>query len=42
MSKSTGNLYDYQPEKRKIFNENLSASDRYIAYRLHQILTIVN
>ncbi len=36
-----GNLYDYEPDKHRISNENLTAIDQYMAYRLHQILTIV-
>ncbi|CAF1220323.1 unnamed protein product [Adineta steineri] len=35
-----GNLYDYQPDKHTVSNENLTAIDRYMAYRLNQILTI--
>ncbi|CAF3391881.1 unnamed protein product [Rotaria socialis] len=34
-----GNLYDFEPDKHSISNENLAALDRYMAYRLHQILT---
>ncbi|UJR30593.1 hypothetical protein I4U23_018120 [Adineta vaga] len=33
-----GNLYDYQPNKHSIAVENLSAVDRYMVYRLQQIL----
>ncbi|CAF1312662.1 unnamed protein product [Rotaria sordida] len=34
-----GNLYDFKPDKHTISNENLTAIDRYIAYRLYQTLT---
>jgi isoleucyl-tRNA synthetase len=36
-----GNLYDYDPNKHRISNEDLSAIDRYMVYRLYQILTTV-
>jgi len=37
-----GNLYDYNPKKDQIATENLSAVDRYMAYRLAQTLARVN
>lgn len=36
-----GNLYDYDPEKNRVDTDNLTAIDRYMAFRLGQVLARV-
>ena len=36
-----GNLYDFNPNEHRMSAEDLTALDRYMAYRLHQVLTTV-